>query len=273
MRRSVYEDSFQYGVPADQGNLRGMSGSPFLNEDGEVVGVIKSNIENIPYLLMVKLEHVKKFIDGNLGVGCSDLRHLESCILKGALKTKELAEGGDAIAQYQIGYGGARHVVLENPLLALGWLEKSAKAGFAPAQVELASKYYYGSDANIQQNFRLAFSWYKRAADQNDILSQRMVGYMYYSGEGTERNPELAAHWLQKAVNEGDVRSEKFLKKHMPNQVKRDAYARTILKEELTLLEEKLKEKMRSRFPGCVGSYDPCGVLIEGLMEGLHKGL
>ena len=208
---------------------------------------------------------------GGLGLECSSL-DLKPCILRGIDRAEDLAQTGDPIAQYQLASQSSK-IALKDPSLALLWLKESAQSGFAPSQNLLGNKYYQGED-NIKKDFETAFYWYEKGARQNDFLSQRMLGNLYYDGHSVEKNLELFIHWFQKAANLGDSESEEYLKKHMPNQVKRDAYARTILKEELTLLEEKLKEKMRSRFPGCVGSYDPCGVLIEGLMEGLlYKGL
>ena len=271
VREIKYEDLLSYGFPTDRGNLSGMSGGPALNERGEVVGVAYTTIDLLPYLLIIKTEHIQKFTAGGLGLECSSI-YLKPCILRGIDRAEDLAQRGDPIAQYQLASQSSK-IALKNPPLALLWLKESAQSGFAPSQNLLGNKYYKGED-NIKKDFETAFYWYEKGARQNDFLSQRMLGNMYYDGHSVEKNLELFIHWFQKAANLGDSESEEYLKKHMPNQVKRDAYARTILKEELTLLEEKLKEKMRSRFPGCVGSYDPCGVLIEGLMEGLlYKGL
>ena len=269
VREIKYEGPLSYGFPTDRGNLGGISGGPTLNERGEVVGVAYIALDPLPYMYIIKIEHIQKFMAGDLGLECSSL-DLKPCILWGIDRAEDLAQTGDPIAQYQLASQSSK-IALKDPSLALPWLKESAQSGFAPSQYLLGKKYYQGED-NIKKDFKTAFYWFEKATRQNDLLSQRMLGNMYYYGQGVEKNLELAIYWLQKAANHGDSMSEEYLKKQ-PNQVKRDAYARTMLKEELTLLEEKLKEKMRSRFPGCVGSYDPCGVLIEGLMEGLHKGL
>ena len=206
-----YEDALEYGVPVGQGGLSGMSGSPVFNKDGEVVGVLTSENETA-YLFMLKLAHARTFIDGTLGVGCLDLRYLESCVLKGFFKAEKLAQTGNALAQFQIGREGRGHIVFDDSLLALAWLKQSAEAGFAPSQILLAGKYYFNDDANVRKDFGLAFHWSKKAADQNYISAQRTVGYMYYKGRGTEKNLKLAAYWLEKAAAQGDSWAQKFLR-------------------------------------------------------------
>jgi len=46
--------------------------------------------------------------------------------------------------------------------------------------------YYYGDE--IEQDMAEAFKWLKLSADQNDPLSQYLLGDMYRLGEGVEKN-------------------------------------------------------------------------------------
>ena len=71
VREINYEDLLSYGFPTDRGNLGGMSGGPALNERGEVVGVAYTTIDLLPYLLIIKTEHIQKFTAGGLGLECS----------------------------------------------------------------------------------------------------------------------------------------------------------------------------------------------------------
>ena len=127
----------------DQKILGGMSGGPFLNQDGEVVGILRSSEENIPYAYIIKLEHVKKFIEGRLGITCFefDYQDLESCLSKGMLKINKLAHNGDSLAQYRLG-SESSNILVEDSKLALRWLEQSANNGFPLSQLEIGKQIF-----------------------------------------------------------------------------------------------------------------------------------
>ncbi len=275
----IYEDALSYGFQSHRGSLSGMSGGPVLNESGEVVGVSHGNAKSAPYVYVVKTKNVHSFISGDLGIECDDI-YLKSCILLGMAWTEELAQNGDPIAQFQIARSDS-YITLtpKNPSLKLHWLEESAKSGFVPSQYLLGNKYYYGKDANIRKDFETAFYWHQKAADQNHVFSQGILGFMYYYGQGTEKDLEKATYWMQKAADQGDTFYQDFLRETIWPQLNTEAkegllkaYARKTLRQELTLLKEKLEEKLYSRFPGCTETPDPCGMLIEGLMKETLKG-
>ena len=209
-----YEDPLSYGFPTDRSNLSGISGGPTLNERGEVVGVAYIAPKPLPYIYIIKTEHIQKFMAGSLGLECSSL-DLKPCILRGIDRAEDLAQKGDPIAQYQLASQSSK-IALKDPSLTLLWLKESAQSGFAPSQFLLGQKYYQGED-NLKKDFKTAFYWYEKAARQNQLLSQRMLGNMYYYGHGVEKNLELSTHWLQKAADHGDSMSEEYLKKHMPH--------------------------------------------------------
>ena len=212
-----YEDSLSYGFPTDRANLSGISGGPALNENGEVMGIAYIDLAPTPYIYIIKTENIHRFIAGSLGLECFNMP-LKPCTLAGIARTKELAQKGNPIAQYQLAFQGSK-IALKDPSLALAWLKKSANSGFARSQYLLGEKYYHGKD-NIKKDFETAFYWYKKAANQNYLFAKWYLGFMYYYGQGVEQNIELATHWLQKAADQGDSMAEDFLKENMPNQGK-----------------------------------------------------
>ena len=207
VRKIYYEDTLHYGASTDQKILGGMSGGPFLNQDGEVVGVLRSSEKDLSYAYIIKLEPIKKFIEGRLGITCFefDYQDLESCFSKGMLKINELAHNGDSLAQYRLGSKGS-NIVVEDSALALRWLEQSANNGFPLSQLEIGDRYFYDI-----KDFKLAFPWYQKAAHQNSVVAQRMLAYMYAKGVGVDKNTDLAIKWAQRAVNQGDTFSQKVL--------------------------------------------------------------
>jgi enhanced entry protein LpnE len=112
------------------------------------------------------------------------------------------ADKGDAKAQYLLGkmYYNAQGVAYnaektEQLLLA------AANKGNVDAQVLLAAYYWY---LNTPEGFSKAFSWYQKAANQNNPEGQYGLGYMYDTGTGVPQNNETAMIWYKKAAEQGN---------------------------------------------------------------------
>ncbi|EPP9703219.1 tetratricopeptide repeat protein, partial [Acinetobacter baumannii] len=56
----------------------------------------------------------------------------------------------------------------------------------------------------VNQDYKKAFEWYSKAAQQENDEAQFTVGMMYYKGEGVQQNNELAEKWLRKAAENGN---------------------------------------------------------------------
>lgn len=86
-------------------------------------------------------------------------------------------------------------------------LYTKAEAGDVQAQYELAKCYVDG--IGCKKDPVETFKWLKKAADQDDIRAQCMVGFFYYSGEGTEKNDSLANDILTKVYGRAKQLAEK----------------------------------------------------------------
>ena len=84
-------------------------------------------------------------------------------------------------------------------------LEQAAKAGQAPAQFFLGSRYKNGQ--GVKQDPKEAFAWFKKAADQGIPSAQLNVGQMYANGVGVKQDLKLAQAYLMKAAKQGDNRA------------------------------------------------------------------
>lgn len=89
--------------------------------------------------------------------------------------------------------------------MSVPMLQAAAKAGSAPAQFYLATRYKLGQGVNA--DLVEAFSWYKKAADQGVSAAQLNVGQMYAEGRGVKQDINNAKLWLQKAAKQGDNRA------------------------------------------------------------------
>lgn len=82
-------------------------------------------------------------------------------------------------------------------ITAMQLLERSANAGYPPAQALLA----YILDKAEQD--AQAFELYRKAAEAGDPVGQYGLGTMYASGEGVSRDTEQAVHWFRRSAEQG----------------------------------------------------------------------
>jgi TPR repeat protein len=82
-------------------------------------------------------------------------------------------------------------------------LRRSADLGYAPAQVVLGYIYETAS-AGVAQDAGQAIEWYKKAAKQDDVVGDWLLGRAYYTGVGTGKDLEQAASALKKAAAHND---------------------------------------------------------------------
>jgi len=122
------------------------------------------------------------------------------------------AQQGDAFAQFYLGINYEHgQGVPQDKAKALEWITKSANLGFAEAQRDLASRYYFGCE-RVPQNYVLAAEWYTKAAKQGNRSAQYSLAGLYLIGTGVIENRALAKEWLEKAAAQGHEPAKKELK-------------------------------------------------------------
>lgn len=65
----------------------------------------------------------------------------------------------------------------------------------------------YGTDIDYKE----AFKWLKKAADEGNHLSEFIVGKMLCNGTGTERDTEAGTEYLTRAANSGNEYAQNYL--------------------------------------------------------------
>ena len=95
---------------------------------------------------------------------------------------------------------------------AVELLEVAASGGHAKSQVKLG-KLYDSGKATGWGKPKIAFKWFKLAADQGDKEGQYRVCKAYYSGHGVNRNRSEAKKWCTRSIGQGYSRAEKILRK------------------------------------------------------------
>ena len=58
-------------------------------------------------------------------------------------------------------------------------------------------------DAYDRGDYKTAFTMHKELAEQSDIGSQTLLGYMYYEGQGVTQDYKKAVHWYTKGSEQG----------------------------------------------------------------------
>jgi hypothetical protein len=75
----------------------------------------------------------------------------------------------------------------------------AARAGDAMAQTAVGLIFYKGNTSEIPQDYKQAFFWLQKAADQGIYAAQRTVSDMYMLGQGTPKDRELSKFYGDKA--------------------------------------------------------------------------
>ena len=185
-----YQNDFQLEVPADRTTRGGLSGSPVFRNDGKVVGMHCQGSDNM--LIAVKLEHLRRFVDGDLPwTACRDFPSVGACIERAKTQTRELAEAGDLVAQYQLGRDDG--YLDKDPVM----LRRAAEGGFAPAQVAL------GRWLREREQWAESTRWYRQSAEQGDPGARYGLGLAYYRGRGVVRDRVRAFELMFQSARSG----------------------------------------------------------------------
>jgi TPR repeat protein len=84
-----------------------------------------------------------------------------------------------------------------------------ARAGNADAEHLLGLMYYMGR--GVQQDYKQALLWHRRAAQQGKADAQYVVGAMYYTGNAVIQDHKQAVTWFRKAAEQGHADAQQVL--------------------------------------------------------------
>lgn len=120
------------------------------------------------------------------------------------LELKRNAEQGNDVAQFKLGlmYENGKGIE-QNYKKAIEWYKKAAEQGYVDAQFHLGNMYCIG--LGVVQDLEKAFEWYKKAAEHGIVYAQYSLGAMYERGKGVEQNYEKAFEWYKKAAEQSYV--------------------------------------------------------------------
>ena len=169
-----------------------------------------------------------------------------------AEQLEQLAEDGDAYAQYIIGTayrdGG---LLIPDTAKAQKFLECAAKQEIDAAQYALG-KLYLSDDADVHDSAKGIY-WLKRSADNGNNYAAYRLGKEYLSGKNTIKDAETAVSYLRQATNNGN------------------AYAQYLLGK-LTLMGEGIPKDMDAAYEWFAAARDNGHAYADFFMKRMERG-
>ena len=169
-----------------------------------------------------------------------------------AEQLEQLAEDGDAYAQYIIGTayrdGG---LLIPDMVKAKKLLERAAEQDLNAAQYALG-KLYLSDDADVHDPAKGIY-WLKRSADSGNDYAAYRLGKEYLSGKNTIKDAETAVSYLRQAANNGN------------------AYAQYLLGK-LTLMGEGVPKDMDAAYEWFAAARDNGHTYAEFFLKRMERG-
>lgn len=165
-----------------------------------------------------------------------------------AVQMKQLAQAGDAYAQYLMGllyrdgglvipdtekaqywmeaaatqnvpaaqYALGKLLLSDDPLVhdpdqGIRWLKASAQNGNDYASYALGKEYLSGK--HVLKNAGKAADYLHQASQGDNPWAQYLLGKLYLMGDGVEQNDKTAYQWFQAAAEQGHIYSEFFVER------------------------------------------------------------
>ena len=170
----------------------GASGSPLLDKEGNVAGVLSGASADSNIVFAEKLNTLKRLIKSK-PLSLSDAKKSIDEEIK---NLKRLAsQEGDARAQYRLAMIYEDQGKIKETLF---WLKKAADQGYSLAQDSLASFY-------VEENFDEAIKLYKASAEQGNPLSQFNLGVLFYDDL---KDIEEAIKWFKVSAEQGYAKAQ-----------------------------------------------------------------
>ena len=204
---SFYQDSQSYTINTNYFDPEGASGSPVLNEQSQVSGVLYQSAGH--FSQAIKINHLRNLLEQKTGLVCDNLNP-KSCIKSEIENLKKVAKQGHAIAQFNLAVMYDRGAgVAKNPSKLVYWSKQAALQGYVPAQFNLALMYERG--AGVAKNPSKAAYWYEKAALQGYVPAQFNLALMYYNGEEVTKDLSKTAYWFEQAALQDHSNAQFYL--------------------------------------------------------------
>jgi hypothetical protein len=129
------------------------------------------------------------FVFGVTGIGAGQAGAAQAAEAE-FLKTRRIAEHGDANAQFQLGamYELGLRGAPKDETIAAEWYRKAAEQGDPRAQHSLGHMYQHGR-GGLRQDKDTAMEWYAQAAEQGHLGARKNLDAMLGEQEDGQETP------------------------------------------------------------------------------------
>jgi S1-C subfamily serine protease len=118
-----------------------------------------------------------------------------------------MCSAGSALADLNRGIAALEH---GDMAAAMREFRPAAEKGDPSAEAFMGMVYYIGGKG-VPRDYRVAYGWYQKSADQDDPLAEYMLGLMYLNGRGVELDEKASADWFKKSASHGLSEAEALL--------------------------------------------------------------
>jgi len=136
----------------------------------------------------------------NLGVCFENGMHVTKDMTQAINWYRKAAERGNVDAECKLGQLFCYSVIKDNVEI-VDWVRRAAELGYAKAQCSMGIYYYYGH--GVTKDRAQAVSWYHKAAEQGYVLAQYNLGNIYKNGKNEiKKDGNIALYWYEKAISD-----------------------------------------------------------------------
>jgi hypothetical protein len=211
---------FGRGILHSAHSFPGSSGSPLVNDQGEVIGIETAAVPGRPDInFAIPVERFSGLSPNyrELSAAPSAKTPVRAEVQRpdahpAALeKDMQMADGGDPAAQVRVAVRYERgQEVSQNCFEALDLYRKAADQGDLRGQYHLGRMYYSGEC--MGKDLGEAAKWMKTAAERGFADAQQVFGNMCFNGEGVARDRVTACMWMILAASRGNAEANNLLR-------------------------------------------------------------
>lgn len=140
-------------------------------------------------------------------------------LFEGARLSKKAAQLGQVGAMFNLGICYANGLgVEEDQKVAFSWFSRAAEANDHLAMYYVGM--FYGNGQGVEANAKQSFSWLLRAAEGGNVDAMYLVAKCYHDGDGVRKNALSELEWLLKAAASGHYHAMFLIGKHYRNTKK-----------------------------------------------------
>ncbi|MDE0151040.1 MAG: bifunctional trypsin-like peptidase domain-containing/SEL1-like repeat protein [Bdellovibrionales bacterium] len=207
----LFKEDYQYCFTHEAfigDSFKGASGSPALNSQGEVIGVIHETLTGANMTCAINPDKINQLVENKIGTNCSSFESVKSCIESELNSIENSSLYGDDIARYTgmrrvISYHQGVHELKTQALIHLiDYTLKDRESLHLSSIQELTENIDVSTDQTDQLDMWY-FYWVNQSAEHGNAIEQYKASQLYIEGKGVEPNVRIAFYMAKQAARQG----------------------------------------------------------------------